>query len=194
MLGLAEHHHAARAEHDVEVQLLAKIFVKPPRQFIDRRRRLAQIIRADDRRVPARVSTAEPALFDHRHVADPVVLGEVIGGGEAVSARADDDDVVFGLRLWRAPGALPPCMVAGGLFRDGEGGIAFHGIRSLVRSGGFYIGGPGPKDTRRVVAASGNDMGGLARQSSPRFFPAGSPVQAAVSHQSLAWPPGSGLK
>lgn len=43
-----------------------------------------------------------------------------------MTAATNDDDVIFRLRLWCAPGAFPSLMVAEGLARHGESGIAFH--------------------------------------------------------------------
>jgi hypothetical protein len=49
---------------------------------------------------------AEPALLDHRDVADPMLLGQIVGGGEPVPAAADDDGAVraFGAGLRHASG------------------------------------------------------------------------------------------
>ncbi len=49
---------------------------------------------------------------DHRDIGDAVLLGEIIGGGEAMAAGADDDDVVFRLRLGIAPLRLPALVPA----------------------------------------------------------------------------------
>src|SRR2546430_15357788 len=43
------------------------------------------------------------ALLQHRDIGDAVLGREIIGGGQAVAAGADDDDVVFPLRLGRGP-------------------------------------------------------------------------------------------
>ena len=53
---------------------------------------------------------AEPALLQHRDVADPVLLGEIEGGRQPVPAAADDHDVVGGLRLGIAPHRLQPVL------------------------------------------------------------------------------------
>ena len=44
--------------------------------------------------VAADVAGADVALLEHRDVGDAVLAGEVVGGGEAVRAAADDHDVV----------------------------------------------------------------------------------------------------
>lgn len=58
-----------------------------------------EIVRADDGGVAPGIAAAEPALLDHRHIGDAVLLGEIVGSTQAVAAGADDDDVVFGTRL-----------------------------------------------------------------------------------------------
>ena len=50
---------------------------------------------------------AEPALLQHRDVADAVLLGEIVGRRQPVPAAADDHHVVGGLRLGVAPRRLP---------------------------------------------------------------------------------------
>jgi len=52
-------------------------------------------------------AAADPALLQHGDVADAVLLGEVVGRGEAVAAAADDDDVVFRPGFRAAPGERP---------------------------------------------------------------------------------------
>ncbi len=49
------------------------------------------------------VSYTQTALLQDGDVRDAVVRGEVVGGGQAVAARAHDDDVVRGARLGVAP-------------------------------------------------------------------------------------------
>ena len=82
---------------------------------INRLRRLPEIVGADDRRVAPGIAAAEPALVENRDVAHAVLRGQVIGGGEAMTAGADDDRVIDGFGsgerhcsgqpLWPAPAA-----------------------------------------------------------------------------------------
>src|SRR5690606_6213856 len=95
------------------------------RLFVDRGRWVLKVVRADDGGVAAGIAAAEPALLDDRDIGDAEVLAEIVGGGEAVAAGADDQHVVFPLRLGRGPGAFPTLMVAHRLAHDGEDGIAF---------------------------------------------------------------------
>src|SRR5690606_17766471 len=57
-------------------------------------------------------AAAQPALVDHRDIGDAVLLGEVIGRAEAVTAGADDHHVVFGPGLGLRPLRVP-ALVAG---------------------------------------------------------------------------------
>jgi hypothetical protein len=94
-----EVHHAALAEHHVVVEVLRQAFPQLHRLFVQRGRFVPQIVRAHDRRVARGVAAADPALFDHGDVGDAVLLREVVRGGEAMPAAADDHDVVFLLRF-----------------------------------------------------------------------------------------------
>ena len=125
VLGLGQHQHAARAEHDVEVELLAE---RPRRASAISRRsppRVLQIVRADDRGVAAGVAAAEPALLEDRHVGDAVLLRQVIGGRQPVPAAAHDHHVVMRFGSGECPRRAPsPDGSAARCAGDGEGGIA----------------------------------------------------------------------
>ena len=136
VLGLAQHEHAARGEHDVEVQLLRQVLVERASELVDGDRRVLEVVGADDRGVAPGVAAAEPALLDHRDVGQLVVLGEVVGGGEAMAAGADDDRVIFRLGLGRTPGAFPILVVVHRVAREREDRIArLHGIRLVLKAG-----------------------------------------------------------
>src|SRR6266404_1805303 len=89
---------------------------------------IPEIVRAHHRRVAPRVAAAEPALLEHRDVRDAVILGKVIGGGQAVAAGPDYDDFVFGLRRRVAPGALPAAVAGERVADQAEEGVA-HGVQ-----------------------------------------------------------------
>ena len=91
-----------------------------------------EVVGADDRGVAAGVAAAEPALLEHRDVGDAVLLGEIVGGGQAVAAGADDDHLVARLRLRAAPGRCPVLVTGESVSREGPDGIALHA--SLIRS------------------------------------------------------------
>ncbi len=110
--GVREVEHAALAQHDVEVQLLRQRLEELQRVLINRGAFIPQVVRAHDRGVAPGVAAAEPTTLEHRDLADAVLLRQVIGGGEAMAAAADDHDVVGGLGLGEAP-ERRPLLVAG---------------------------------------------------------------------------------
>lgn len=120
-LRLGKHQHAARAEHHVVVQILTEPLIKRARLFIDRRRGVLKVIRADDRGVAPGIATAKPALFDHRHIGDAEIAPEIIGRGQPMPARANDHHIIARLGCGRAPGPSPPLMIARRFARDGKG-------------------------------------------------------------------------
>ena len=128
MLGLRQHHHAARTEHHVIVQVLRHRFVKRPGLFVNRSRGILQIVRADDRRIAPGVPAPKPALLDDRHIGDPEILAQIIGRCQTVTACANDNHVVFPLWLWAGPSSLPTRMIACGLTGHGKNGIALHRV------------------------------------------------------------------
>src|SRR6185312_15716828 len=77
-------------------------------------------IRADDRRVPARVAQADPPLLQDRYVGDAVHFCEVMRGRKPVSASADDDHIVAGLGRRIAPGRFPSSMTGESLSQQTE--------------------------------------------------------------------------
>ena len=119
-LGLGEHDDATGREHDVVVEVLRHRLIERPRLFIDRSRAVLQVVGADDRCVPPGVAAAKPALFNHRDIGDAVVFAKVVGSGEAMSARAHDDHIVFLFRLWSGPSPFPTSVLAECLAGDGE--------------------------------------------------------------------------
>jgi hypothetical protein len=115
---------AALAEHDVVVQLLAHGFPELEGVLVKGGAFVPQIVRAHDGGVAPGVAAAQPAALEHGDVGDLVFLGEIVGGGEAVPAAADDDHVVGRLGLRRAPGRGPVLMVRERVSQQAENGIA----------------------------------------------------------------------
>src|SRR5262249_26567886 len=83
-----------------------------------------EVVGAHDGRVAPGIAAAEPALLDHRHIGDAMLLGEVIGRRQAMAAAADDDDVVARPRLGAAPGFGPVLMIAARVARQAEDRVA----------------------------------------------------------------------
>src|SRR6185295_9477984 len=83
--------------------------------------------------VAAGIAAAEPTLFQHGHVADTVLLGQVVGGGEPVAATADDDRVVAALRLGAAPGERPVFVTASRVAGERKDRVAHRSAIELDR-------------------------------------------------------------
>ena len=103
-IGVAEIQDAALRDHGVEVEVLLEALPQLHRPFVERIVARQHVVGADDRGVAADVAGAQPALLQHRHIGEAMLLGEVIGRRQAMPAAADDDDVIFRLRLGLAPG------------------------------------------------------------------------------------------
>ncbi len=101
--GVREVEDAALAEQEVVVQLLRQALPQLQGVLVDRRALVPQVVGADDRGVAGHVAAGQPALLQDGDVGDAVVLGEVVGGGQTVTAGADDEHVVGALRLGIAP-------------------------------------------------------------------------------------------
>ena len=106
-----QHHDAARRIHDIVVELLRQSLPQLQGVLIERGRFLPEVIGADDCGVPPRVAAAEPALLQHRDIAEAVFLGKIVGGREPMAACADDDRIIGRLRLRSAPLLRPAGVV-----------------------------------------------------------------------------------
>src|SRR5580765_6002094 len=103
--------------------------------LVDPRALVPQIVGADDRRVAPGIAEADRPLFQHRDIADPVLLGEIIGGREAMPAAADDDHLVTRPRRRLAPGRPPAAVPAQRVTREGEDRISLHARRLVPIAG-----------------------------------------------------------
>ena len=95
---VGQHHDPSRREHDVVVERLRQRFPQLQRMIVERGALIEQVVGADDGGVAAGVAAAYPAFLQHRDLTQPVVARQVIGRAQPVSAAADDDRVVSGLR------------------------------------------------------------------------------------------------
>ena len=118
---------AALGEHDVVVQVLGQAFPQFHRMLVEMRGFVPQVVGAHDSGVARGVAATEPAFLDHRDVLHAKLLGQVVGGGQAMTATADDDHVVHRLGRRIAPHALPVLMVAERVLEQAEAGITLHG-------------------------------------------------------------------
>ena len=133
-VGMVEVQDAALADHGVVVQILLQPLPELHRELVERRVARQQIVRADDRGVAADIAGAEIALLQHRDIADAVPAGEVMRRRQAMTAAADDDDVVFGLRRGIAPGRGPALVALQGLRQQREDGITHRWVRAVLSS------------------------------------------------------------
>ena len=92
--GVGEVHDAALAEQEVVFELLGQDFPELQGVLVDGRALVPEVVGTDDGGVPGHVAAGQPALFQDRDVGHPVVLGQEVGGGQAVPAAADNHGVV----------------------------------------------------------------------------------------------------
>ena len=106
-VGVIEIDHAALADHHVVIEVALQPLPKLHRPFVELDVRRQEIVRADDGGVAAGIARADPSLFENGDVGQAVLLGEIVGGRQAMTAAADDDHIVFALRLRIAPCRRP---------------------------------------------------------------------------------------
>ena len=121
--------HATLADHRIVVDVLLEPLPELERLLVERDVARFLVVRPHDRGVAPDIAAAEPALLDHRDVGQPMVLGQVIGGGEPVPAATDDHGVVGPFRLWLAPHGCPAGLALEGLREDGQNRIMHDGVR-----------------------------------------------------------------
>src|SRR5581483_10455348 len=98
---------ATLREHDVEVQFSGEALVQPERPVVEGDALRSQVVGPEDGGVAPGAAAADVALVENRHVGDAVSGGQVVGGGQAVDAAADDDDVVGTAQVVAPPGPGP---------------------------------------------------------------------------------------
>src|SRR3546814_1340133 len=105
-------------EHDGVIQLLAQPLPQVERMVVELGAFVIEVVGADDGGIAPRIAAAEPTLLDHCHIADAVLLGQIIGRAQAVPAGADNHDVIFGFRLGIRPLLLPALVAAHRLAKE----------------------------------------------------------------------------
>ena len=80
---------APLGEHDVEVEVGGERLVEPDRAVVEADAFGGQVVGTDDGGVAARAAAADVALVEHGHLANAVIGGEIVGGGETVDSGAD---------------------------------------------------------------------------------------------------------
>ena len=94
-------------EHDIEVQLGGELLVQLHRAIVKAYSLGRQIVGTNDRRIPARISTAQVTAVQDRDVRNAVVPGEIVSGGKSMHSRSDDYDVIGRLEIVRPPDSRP---------------------------------------------------------------------------------------
>ena len=133
-VGMEQVDDAALGMHDVVVQRLFQPFPQFQRVGIELGIARHHVIGAHDRGVAPDIAAADIALFQHRDIAQPVFGGQVIGGGQAMAATADDHDVIGRLRLRVAPMRAPATVAGQSLLQDAEAGKS-HGLSPRAVTG-----------------------------------------------------------
>jgi hypothetical protein len=140
-------HITARREHHVVVQVVGQVPPQRHRVLVEGRVLLHHVVGAHDRGVAPDIAGADVALLQDRDIADAVVLGKVVRGGQPVPTAADDHDVVMLLRLRVAPGALPALVAAHRMLEQRPGRVTLrHGPTSSCAA---------PADRRADPSAGG---------------------------------------
>ena len=95
--------HAPLAEQDRIAQVFLQALPELQRMLVDRGALVPQVVGPDQGRVAGHVAAGQPPLLQHRDIGDAVVLGQVVRGGQAVTAAADDDNVIRALGFGVVP-------------------------------------------------------------------------------------------
>jgi len=122
-LAMGEPDLAALRQHDVVVEGVGQALPELQREFEELGVAGQLVVRAHQRGVAPDIARADAGLLEHRHVVDAVVGGQVIGGGEAMAAAADDDHVIARFGTGRAPGRAPG-LAGERMPEQGEGRVA----------------------------------------------------------------------
>ena len=112
VFGMRQIHHAALAQHHIEIEFAGKAFPELQPVLVDRRALVPEIVGADDGRVARDIAAGEPALLHHRDIGEAMLFRQVVGRRQPVAASAHDHDLIGRPRLRRAP-ELRPVPVAG---------------------------------------------------------------------------------
>ena len=124
MQRMGQHHHTARRIHHIVIELLRKPLPELHRMFVKFLAFFPEIIGADDGGVAPRIAPAQPAFFQHSHIADAVLGCQIISGRQAMPASPDNHHVIGRARFGRGP-LFGPDRTGQRIFQKGIGG-KFH--------------------------------------------------------------------
>jgi hypothetical protein len=105
----------ALAEHDIEVEILGKSLPELQGVVVEVRVRFQHVVGTHDGGIAPGVATPQPALFQHRNIADAVFLGQVVSSRKPMPTTTDHDYVVMRPRFRTTPGLPPPLVIADGI-------------------------------------------------------------------------------
>ena len=118
MFAVTQRQDAPLAEHDIEVQLQREIFVKFQRVFVKSTAFRIEVVGSANLRVSSGISSTQPAFLEHSNVVDAVLARKVTSSGQAMTACANDDDVVMILWFGISPGTWPSLVPCQGIFKE----------------------------------------------------------------------------
>ena len=121
-----QHHDTARRIHHIIIEILRQPIPQLYRMVIHPGRFVIEIVRADNRRVSARIAAAQPAFFKHSNIGNAVFLGQIIGSRQPMPARANDNHIIRCLRLRKGPLLIPTLMSAHSLTGECKNRIFTH--------------------------------------------------------------------
>ena len=110
MRAVADREHAALTEHDIESKLPGQSLVQAQSEIIEVCALGIEVVRAHHRGIAPGIAATKPAALDHRHLADAVLLGQVVSRREPVPTATDDNHVIARLRCGAAPQLWPILM------------------------------------------------------------------------------------
>ncbi len=132
VMAVRKRQHASLAQHDVKVEFAPETLIELQGMIEKGGALRPEIIRARDLGVATGVAAAEEAFLEHGDVAGAVFVGEIVRGRQAMSAGADDHNIIgipeFGISPQGLPVPMPPERVAD----ERKSGIAFHAASSYA--------------------------------------------------------------
>ena len=135
-VGMEQVDDAALGMHDVVVQIVFQPFPQLQRMAVKLGISGQHVVGAHDGGVAAHIAAAKVSLFQNRHVGDAVLRRQIMRRGQPVTAAADNDDVIFGLRIRIAPVRRPAFVACKAFFQNPQAGKPFcqpikaHGLLS----------------------------------------------------------------
>ncbi len=102
-IGVIEIEDAALADHGIVVDVQLQALPQFHGEFIEGNVAGKEIVGADDGGVAPHIAEAYESLLQYCNIGNAVLLGDIIGGREAMPSTADDEGIVGFFRLGIAP-------------------------------------------------------------------------------------------